>query len=124
MMGELAILGTRLTAAHRRIEKPRTPLRRLAREFGGEIGGRRRVIHHDRTPLHSRQNAAVTERDAPDIVVVADAHEHDVRVPRRLPRSRRRLSPVLTDPLIPRGPPCGCRPGGHAPRQPDDPAIG
>ena len=58
------------------------------------------MIDHYRAGLYPRQHATFAQRNAPDIVVIADTHEDDVRVPRRLRGCWSRTSIVLRNPGV------------------------
>jgi hypothetical protein len=69
---------------------------RGAGDLPRDLRGRRGVIDEDRLRRHPRERVL---RDRAHVVVVADAHQHDLRIARGVGRGRRRLAAVLLDPL-------------------------
>jgi osmotically-inducible protein OsmY len=76
--GELAVLRAGLAAGHRRVDKlqaqRRGPRVQLARHIGRGGG----VVHEDGARLHAGKGAVGAQHHRAQVVVVADAAEHDV----------------------------------------------
>ena len=67
-----------------------TPLRRRRGvDLARDLGRRGRVIDEHRARAHRRERAVGAERDRAHVVVVADAHQHELGVRRRGGRRRR-----------------------------------
>ncbi|SCM75489.1 hypothetical protein KL86PLE_20157 [uncultured Pleomorphomonas sp.] len=90
--GQRAVLGAGLSAGHRRVEEIEAEGGRLFLELAGDAGRRGGVIDEDGARLHAGEGAVRTEHDGAEIVVVADAGEHEIGLRRRLARRRRGAS--------------------------------
>ena len=91
--GEHAVLGARLPARDRRIDKAQALRLRDAVKLArheGRCGG---VIDEDRARLHGVKAALGPGRHLAQVIVVADTGEHEVGVPRRLGRACGRAGP-------------------------------
>jgi hypothetical protein len=76
--GELAVLRSRLSARHGRIEALDAALAARGRNLARDSRRRRRVIHVNRAAAHGCERAVGAERDRAQVRVVADAAEHDL----------------------------------------------
>ena len=73
--GEHAVLRARLSARYRRIDEVKAALLRRFIQFARDLRGRGGVIDEYRVLAHFRERGA---RDRPHVIVVADAHHHEV----------------------------------------------
>ena len=97
---ELAVDGAGLAARDRRVDEADAALFRLCMNFPGDSGRRRRVIDENRAALHARQGAVVPVDDGAHVVVVADAHHHEVAILGGVARRCGVFSAVLFRPLL------------------------
>ena len=109
MIASCAVLRPRLAAGDRRVEEAQ-PL------VVGETGERARhlrrgggVIDEDGALPHAGQRAQFAEGDAAQIVVVADAGEHELGFARRLGRRIGQAAAELLHPGFGLGRASGCR---------------
>ena len=98
--GEHAVLGAGLAAGHRRIDEIEAALLRLGVKLARDLGRGGGVIDEHRALAHAVERAVVAERDLAHVVVVADAHHHEVLAGRGLLRRRGFLAAVLRDPFV------------------------
>ena len=96
--GELSVLGARLATRHRGVDETEPALGARRRELAGHVSGGGGVVDERRAVGHRGDGAVLAERDLADVVVVPDAHQHELRPLDRLRRGRRRLVAVLGDP--------------------------
>ena len=76
--GELAVLGARLAARHRRVDEVDAVLLALRMELARDVGRGGGVVVEDRALAHAGEGAVVAQHDRAQVVVVADAAEHDL----------------------------------------------
>src|SRR3546814_20609435 len=69
-------------------------------EFPGDFRGGGGVVDEDRALAHPGEGAVVAEDDAAQVVVVADATEHQIGARGGLARRRRRLAAMLLRPFL------------------------
>ncbi len=91
-------MGTGLSAGHGGIDEPDAPVPGKAVELTRYVCGRRRVVDHDRALTHSGKDAVITEGDASQVIVIADAGKHDLGTGRSLARSRGLRTTMVLDP--------------------------
>jgi len=83
---EHTLLRARLPPRYRRIDELQTRCKRAGVQLPRHLGRGRRVIHKNGTRLHARKGAITAQHHRTQIVVVADAAEHQVGALRRLAR--------------------------------------
>ena len=109
--GELAVLRTGLTTAHRRIEEADAALASGSGHFLCHHSRRRGVIHQHGACLRARKDAAFANGDVAHVVVVADAHEDDLGSRCRFGGRGRNRAAVLFLPSVGTG--AGAVENGH-----------
>ena len=96
--GERAVLGARLAARHRRIERAGAALLGGFVKLAGDIGGGGGVIDEDGAAAERGEGAMLPERHRAEIVVIADAGEDEFGAVRRLGGGGREPAAESRDP--------------------------
>jgi hypothetical protein len=95
---ELAALGARLAARHRRIDEVDADLLCRRMQLAGDVGRSRGVVEQDRALRHAGEGAVVAQHHRAQMAVVADAAEYDLLARGRFLRRLRRFALVLLGP--------------------------
>jgi hypothetical protein len=103
--GQRAVLGARLAARNGRIDKVQADVLRGGVQLAGHVGRGGGVVHEDRARRHAGEGSIGPQRDRPQVVVVADATEHDVGALGRLARRFSMLWPASQREFVT---PCYC----------------
>ena len=97
--GQPAVFGARLAAGNRRVEKAQAALCGEPVQFAGQGRRGRGVVDQYRFGRHGGQYAGIAQHHRAQVVVVADAGEHQFRVPGRLGGAGGTAPAVALDPL-------------------------
>ncbi|MPL79213.1 hypothetical protein SDC9_25088 [bioreactor metagenome] len=73
-----AVLGPRLPARDRRVDKAKAHLSGQRRQFARDLGRHRGVVDEDRVRPHAGESALVAETDGAQVVVIADAGHDEI----------------------------------------------
>jgi hypothetical protein len=81
--GEQAVLGARLAARHRRVDEVQARALGRGVQLARDVGRGGGVVDEDGAGLHAGEGAVGAQRDAAQVIVVADAGRTRCRRPRR-----------------------------------------
>ena len=84
-----ALLGARLAARDGSVDEAEPQFPRAREKFAGDLRGGGGVVDEDRAGLHALERAGLAQRHGAQIVVIADASEHDIGALGRRARRRR-----------------------------------